>query len=398
MSLYDDALGLAPELVRLRHDLHRFPEVGLDLPRTQERVLEALGGLPLEVSLGTGLSSVTAVLRGGRPGPVVLLRGDMDALPVVEKTPLAYASGNGAMHACGHDLHTSMLAGAARLLAARREQLPGDVVFMFQPGEEGWDGAGAMLAEGVLEAAGRRPVAAYALHVGAFMAHGEFSSRRGPILAASSALNVTVRGAGGHGAAPHGAKDPIPVVCEMVTALQTMVTRRFDVFDPVVITVGSLHAGTQRNVIPETASFEATVRTFSAAAQDRAADLAVALVRGIAQAHGMKAEIEYVPEYPVTETDGAETDFLADTVREVFGEERFSTLVNPLTGAEDFSRVLAEVPGSFVWLGAAPRGADPEEMAPNHSPYAQFDDAVLADGAALYAELATRRLAAEPQE
>jgi len=393
VSLYDDALALAPDLVRLRHDLHRFPELGLDLPRTQERVLEALDGLPLEVSQGSALSSVTAVLRGGRPGPVVLLRGDMDGLPVAEKAPVPFAAGNGAMHACGHDLHTAMLAGAAHLLAARREQLYGDVVFMFQPGEEGWDGAGAMLAEGVLDAAGRRPVAAYALHVASAMPHGQFSSRRGPILAASGALNVTVHGAGGHGSAPHRAKDPIPAACEMVTALQAMVTRRFDVFDPVVITVGLLQAGTQRNVIPETAHFEATVRTYSAKAQSKVADIAVELVRAVAAAHGLRAQVEYVPGYPVTVTDGAETGFLADTVREVFGEERFQTLPNPATASEDFSRILDAVPGSFAYIGAAPRGIDPDNLPANHSPYAEFDDAVIADGAALHAELATRRLA-----
>ncbi|WP_329586674.1 M20 family metallopeptidase [Kitasatospora sp. NBC_01250] len=394
MSLYDDALALAPDLVRLRHDLHRFPELGLVLPRTQERVLQALDGLPLEVSLGASLSSVTAVLRGGKPGPVVLLRGDMDALPVVEKAPVPFAAANGAMHACGHDLHTAMLAGAAQLLAARREQLHGDVVFMFQPGEEGWDGAGAMLAEGVLDAAGRHPVAAYALHVVSAMPHGEFSSRSGPILAASGSLKVTVHGAGGHGSVPHRAKDPIPAACEMVTALQTMVTRRFDVFDPVVVTVGLIQAGTQRNIIPETAYFEATVRTYSAEAESKVADTTVELVRAIAAAHGLRAEVEYVPGYPVTVNDGAETDFLADTVREVFGEERYRTLPNPATAAEDFSRILDAVPGSFAYVGAAPKGVDPEDLPANHSPYAEFDDAVLPDGAALYAELATRRLAA----
>ncbi len=180
----------------------------------------------------------------------------------------------------------------------------------------------------------------------------------------------------------------------MVTALQTMVTRRFDVFDPVVITVGLLQAGTQRNIIPETARFEATVRTFSAEARSKVADASVELVRAVAAAHGLRAEIEYVPGYPVTVTDGAETDFLADTVREVFGEERFQTLANPMTGAEDFSRVLEAVPGSFAWLGAAPKGSDPDDLPLNHSPYAEFDDAVLPDGAALYAELAARRLAA----
>ncbi|MEE1788793.1 M20 family metallopeptidase [Streptomyces sp. SP17BM10] len=393
MSLHDDALALAPDLVRLRQDLHRHPEVGLDLPRTQERVLAALDGLPLEIGLGSALSSVTAVVRGGRPGPTVLLRGDMDALPVEEKAPVPFAAGNGAMHACGHDLHTAMLAGAAHLLAARRERLQGDVLFMFQPGEEGWDGAGAMLAEGVLDAAGRRPSAAYGVHVVATMPHGEFTARRGPMMAASAALHVTVHGAGGHGAAPHRAKDPVPAACEMVTALQTMVTRRFDVFDPVVVTVGLFRAGARRNVIPETAHFEATVRTFSAEAQSRVARTAVELIRSVAAAHGLRAEVEFRPEYPVTETDVAETDFLADTVREVFGEERFRPMVNPLTASEDFSRVLNAVPGSFVMLGAAPKGSDPEDRAPNHSPYAEFDDAVLADGAALYAELAVRRLA-----
>jgi amidohydrolase len=396
VSLYDDALALAPDLVRLRHDLHRHPELGLVLPRTQERVLAALDGLPLELSRGSALSSVTAVLRGGRPGPVVLLRADMDGLPVAEKAPVPFAADNGAMHGCGHDLHTAMLAGAAHLLAARREQLHGDVVFMFQPGEEGWDGAGAMLAEGVLDAAGSRPVAAYAMHVASNLPHGEFSSRRGPILAASDALNVTVHGAGGHGSAPQLAKDPVPAACEMVTALQTMVTRGFDVFDPVVVTVGLLQAGTQRNIIPETAHFEATVRSFSAEARDKVAGSAVKLVRSIAAAHGLRAQAEYVPGYPVTVTDGAETDFLADTVRETFGEERFRTMANPFTGAEDFSRVLEAVPGSFVWLGAAPKGAGLDNLPLNHSPYAQFDDAVLADGAALYAELATRRLASGP--
>ncbi|MEV7024259.1 M20/M25/M40 family metallo-hydrolase, partial [Kitasatospora sp. NPDC093558] len=231
-------------------------------------------------------------------------------------------------------------------------------------------------------------------HVVAAMPHGEFTARRGPMMAASGALHVTVHGAGGHGSAPHRAKDPVPAACEMVTALQAMVTRRFDVFDPVVVTVGLFQAGTRRNVIPETAHFEATVRTFSAEAQSRVAKAAVELVRSVAAAHGLRAEAEFRPEYPLTRTDGTETDFLADTVREVFGEERYRPMVNPLTASEDFSRVLDAVPGSFVMLGAAPKGSDPEDRAPNHSPYAEFDDAVLADGAALLAELAVRRLAA----
>ncbi|MQS08753.1 M20 metallopeptidase family protein [Streptomyces alkaliphilus] len=396
MNLRDDARALSDDLIRLRHDLHRIPEVGLDLPRTRERVLAALDGLPLEISTGESLSSVTAVLRGARPGPTVLLRGDMDALPVAERTGLPYAAEGDLMHACGHDLHTAMLAGSAHLLAAHRDRLAGDVVFMFQPGEEGWDGAGHMLAEGVLEASGSRPVAAYALHVSSSThASGIFATRTGPLLAASNVLDVTVRGAGGHGSAPHRAKDPIPAACEMVTALQTWLSRTFDVFDPVVLTVGSFHAGTLPNIIPDTARFRATVRSFSSEAFERLREGLPAVCRGVGAAHGLEVDAEFVEQYPTTVNDAAEADFIAETVREVHGEERYEPMENPILGAEDFSRVIAEVPGAMAFLGATLPGRDPETAPSNHSPLAAFDDAVLADGAALYAELAVRRLEAE---
>lgn len=395
MSITEDARGLHEDLVRLRHALHAEPEIGLHLPRTQEKVLAGLDGLPLEVATGTSLTSVTGVLRGARPGPVVLLRADMDALPVTERSGVPYASRiEGAMHACGHDLHTAMLLGAAHLLAARRDQLAGDVVFMFQPGEEGCDGAGAMLAEGVLEAAGRRPDAAYALHVtSAVLPRGVFSGRPGPTMSASDSLSVTVRGAGGHGSAPYLALDPVPAACEMVTALQTLVTRRFDPFDPVVLTVGSFHAGTRHNVIPDTARFEATVRSFSRESRALLASTVVQLVGSIAAAHGLEVEVEYAEEYPLTVTDPAETGFARAAVDDVFGAHRFQPMRTPQTASEDFSRVLDEVPGSFLLLGACPPGADPRQAPYNHSPRAVYDDAVLSDGAALYAELATRRLA-----
>jgi hippurate hydrolase len=395
VNLLDDARSLADDLVRLRRDLHARPEVGLDLPRTQETVLAALDGLPLQIGTGRSLSSVTAVLRGARPGPTVLLRGDMDALPVTERTGLPFAAAADRMHACGHDLHTAMLAGAARLLAGRREQLAGNVLFMFQPGEEGFDGAGHMLAEGVLDATGERPVAAYALHV---LSHswpsGVFSARGGPAMAASNVLSVTVTGAGGHGSAPHRARDPIPAACEMVTALQTWVTRSFDVFDPVVLTVGAFHAGTQSNIIPDTATFTATVRCFSPQARARLREGTVAVCEGIAAAHGLTVDARFAEQYPVTVNDAAETAFAAGTVREVHGEERYEAMENPLLGSEDFSRVIDEVPGAMIFLGATPPGADPDAAAANHSPLAAFDEAVLPDGAALYAELAVRRLAA----
>jgi amidohydrolase len=395
-GIHDDAVAISAELTELRRSIHAEPEIGLDLPRTQRKVLEALDGLPLEVSTGKQLTSVTAVLRGGRPGRTVLLRGDMDALPVTERSGVPYASRvDGAMHACGHDLHTAMLAGAARLLSARQAELAGNVIFMFQPGEEGPGGARIMVEEGVLGAAGERPVAAYALHVvSSILPYGLFGARPGTIMAASDTLEVTVRGRGGHGSQPHKAADPIPAACEIVLALQTMVTRRFDVFDPVVLTVGTFHAGTADNVIGDEARFVATVRTFSAAARAAARDAAPELARQVAAAHGLTADAEYVDGYPVTVNDTAEIGFAARTISDVLGADRYLTAPNPVTGSEDFSYVLEQVPGAFVFLGACPPDADLGTAAFNHSAEAVFDDSVLPDGTAVYAELALRRLAA----
>ena len=386
---------MADEIAELRHAIHREPEIGLDLPKTQAKVLAALEGLPLEITTGRALSSVTAVLRGGRPGPVVLLRGDMDALPVTEETQLPYASTvPGVMHACGHDGHTAMLAGAARLLSARQAELPGSVIFMFQPGEEGCAGARYMIDEGVLDAAGERPVAAYALHLSSQrLPCGMFSTRPGAMLAAADRITVTVHGRGGHASTPHRAADPIPVACEMVTALQTLVTRKFDVFDPVVITVGSFHAGTTDNVIPDEAVFLATARSFSQESRSALAELVPRLIGDIARGHGLTAEAIYAAEYPVTVNDAAEAAFAAETVAAAFGPERSELAEFPITGAEDFSYVLDQVPGAFVMLGACPPATDPLTAPTNHSAMATFDDAALADGTALYAELALRRLA-----
>ncbi|MGK3209193.1 M20 metallopeptidase family protein [Amycolatopsis sp. MEPSY49] len=394
MTVLDDAHAMRAEVVRLRRLLHSQPELGLHLPRTQEAVLDALDGLPLEISTGRASTSVTAVLRasgavsGRRP---VLLRGDMDAVPVQEETGLAFASTvPGAAHACGHDLHTAMLVGAARLLAARQAELANDVVLMFQPGEEGWEGARAMLEEGVLDAAGERVGAAFALHVFSTLPQG-FHLRPGVVLASSSSLDVSVSGRGGHAATPHLARDPVPATAEMITALQALVTRRVDVFDPVVLTVGVVEAGTRRNVIPPTARFEATLRTLSDAAAVRVGAEARRLVEGIAAAHGLEADVRFDRERPATVNDPGEAAFAGQTISEVFGGSRLSRLEHPFTGSEDFSRVLGEVPGAFIALGALPRGADPDTAPFNHSGRAIFDEAVLPLGAALLAELALRR-------
>jgi len=400
MAVTDDAAAIAGELTHLRRAIHAEPEIGLDLPLTQQKIVAALDGLPLEVTLGSALSSVTAVLRGmkgagaGGGGPVVLLRADMDALPVAERTGLGFASRtDGTMHACGHDLHSAMLVGAARLLSARRAELPGSVVFMFQPGEEGHGGARYMIEEGVLDAAGERASAAYALHVAsAELPFGVFSTREGPMMAAADALDITVTGRGGHGSQPHHAADPIPVACEIVTALQVLVTRRFDIFDPVVITVGSFHAGTTNNVIPDEAKLQVTIRSFSPESRALVRDSAVRVVYQIAAAHGLTATAEFIGSYPVTINDGGEAQFAAGVVEDFLGTDRYHPQADPMAGAEDFSYVLEEVPGAFIMLGACPPGVDPATAPFNHSALAVFDDMVLADGAALFTELALRRL------
>ncbi len=391
----DEAAQISGDLIELRRAIHADPEIGLDLPRTQEKVLAALDGLPLEVTTGQALSSVTAVLRGARPGGTVLLRGDMDALPVTEATGLPYASRNeGIMHACGHDLHTSMLAGAARLLSARQDGFAGNVIFMFQPGEESSGGAERMISEGVLDAAGSRPVAAFGLHVASgLLPLGMLTSRDGTMMASADTMEVTVKGRGGHGSQPHRAADPVPAACEIVTALQTLVTRQFDVFDPVVITVGSFHAGTASNVIPDRAQFSATLRSLQASTRSAMQDAAYRLVHDIASGHGLSATVDFVDGYPVTVNDAAEVAFAEATIADLFGGERFLRTPFPLTGSEDFSYVLNEVPGAFVMLGACPADADPATAPFNHSAEAVFDDAVLADGATLLTELALRRLA-----
>jgi len=394
-ALRADAAAMAPDLSALRHRLHQAPEIGLQLPRTQQTLLEELDGLGLEITTGKRVTSVTGVLRGGRStGQAVLLRADMDALPVQERSGEPFSSKvDGAMHACGHDQHMAMLVGGARLLSAHRDTLQGDVVLMFQPGEEGWNGAGVMLEEGVLTAAGPKVGAAYGMHVRSGKTpNGVFTTRGQTMMASSARLVVTVRGRGGHGSTPYLGRDPISAAAEMITSLQTMVTRRFDVFDPVVITVGTVSGGTASNVMPDTAQFAATVRTFSGATGALIGGLAVEVCQGVARAHGLDVDADYIPEYPVTVNDPAEAAFLADTVGDVFGPEAYLPMDHPEPGSEDFSRVLQAVPGSYVMLGASV-DEDYAASPSNHSPLARFDDAVMPLGALLHAELALRSLA-----
>jgi hippurate hydrolase len=388
--------ALLGDAVALRRRIHQEPELGLDLPETQAKVLEALDGLPVTTTTGTTTSSVVAVLDGDQPGPTVLLRGDMDALPMPEDTGLDYASHvDGAMHACGHDSHVAMLAGAAHLLAARRGDFAGRVVFMFQPGEEGHHGARYMLEEGLLDVAsdGAEPVSmAFAIHQTPVIRSGTIATRGRALLASADELRVTVQGRGGHASMPHHALDPIPIACEIVTALQAMVTRRVDAFDPAVVTIARIQAGTTSNVIPESAELFGTIRTISERTRSAVLDDVRRLAEGIAGAHGAEAEVELGFGYPVTVNDIDAAAFALDTARQVLGDSAAVEMPTPIMGAEDWSYVLQEVPGCMAFLGTRPPDATGNLVAPNHSNRMVLDEDAMTSGIATYAAVALRWL------
>jgi amidohydrolase len=394
-----EAGGLLDDAVALRRRIHQLPELGLELPETQSAVLEALEGLDLRTTTGNTSSSVVAVLDGERPGPTVLLRGDMDALPMHEDTGLDFASTvDDAMHACGHDAHVAMLAGAAHLLHAHRGDLAGRVVFMFQPGEEGHHGARHMLEDGLLDLAGDggEPVSmAFAIHQTPVIPSGMVATRGRALLASADELTITVTGRGGHASMPHHACDPIPVACEIVTAIQAMVTRRVDVFDPAVVTVSKIRAGTTSNVIPEDAQLLGTIRTVSERTRTAVLDDLRRLAEGIAGAHGAEATVDIGFGYPVTVNDDDAAGFALETARRLLGDGSAVEMPSPVMGAEDWSYVLQQVPGAMVFLGTSPKGAS-GPVAPNHSNRMVIDEDAMAAGIATYAGVALRWLAEAP--
>ncbi|MEX2626014.1 MAG: M20 family metallopeptidase [Ilumatobacteraceae bacterium] len=399
-QLHEQALDLHDHTVALRRRLHERPELGNELPVTREAVLEALDGLPLDVTLHESTSGVAGLLTGSRPGPTVLLRGDMDALPLREDTDLDFTSRlDGHMHACGHDTHTAMLVGAARVLASRRDGLAGRVLFMFQPGEEGHHGARHMLDEGLLDLppgpdGEASPVTgAFAVHITSAMPTGWLSTRRGPVMASADQFVIRVTGRGGHASEPFRAVDPIPVACEIVQALQSMVTRRIDVFDPAVVTVGRIVAGTTDNVIPETAEIEGTIRAVSEHTRRTVHEGLLRVANGVADAHGTEVDVDLVLGYPVTSNDDRYADFTLDVANGIAGPERVRTLPHPVMGAEDFSYVLNEIPGTMMFLGGTSPDRDPATAAPNHSNRVVFDEAAMPTGVALYSAVAIHHLA-----
>lgn len=388
-QLRSTAAAIQPDLVTLRRSIHADPEVGLHLPRTQQRVLTALEDLNLEIALGSGLSSVTAVLKGAGDGPVVLLRGDMDALPINERTGLPYAAGGETMHACGHDMHTAALVGAARLLCSVREHLHGSVIFMFQPGEELGEGAALMLAEGVLDVAGAEPMAAYGIHV-VSGERGVFSTRGGALMAGALELRLELFGAGGHAAEPHLAVNPIPALAAVINAVETFIATRFEAFDPVVLSVTQVSSGDTLNVIPDCARLGASIRVLSRAAQEKIRSELPKLLQSVVTAYGCKAEIELEVVCAPTVNDQMLAAGAISTLRRCFGDDRVWLTPEPVMGSEDFGQVLDRIPGAFLFLRATPPGG---EYLPNHSPRICFDDQVLGDQALALAALSLAHLA-----
>jgi hippurate hydrolase len=387
------ARTLQPHTVALRRALHRHPEQGLHLPKTQSAVLQALADLPVRVHAGSeGTTSVIGVIEGARSGPTVLLRADMDALPVTEESGVPFSSElPGSMHACGHDTHVAMLASAARLLAERRDELAGRVLLMFQPGEEGFHGARHMLDDGLLEIAGA-PELALALHITSTLDSGLVQTRPGAIMASSDVLRVTVTGQGGHASAPQTAVDPVPAAAAMVGTLQTMITRTFSVFDPAVVTVTRIAAGTTSNIIPETAELEGTIRALSEHTRIKVHEEVRRVCEHVAAAHGCTATVEIEHGYPVTVNDDEVSHRVIALARGLLGEGHAEPMPDPLMGAEDFSYVLAKVPGAMAFLGACPEGQDPDTAPANHSNRAVFDESAMVQGVALYAAFALQAL------
>jgi hippurate hydrolase len=390
-ELAEEADRYLDTLQGIRRELHQIPEFGLELPKTRERILASIKDLG-EIHLSDRQSSIALLIRGAQPGPTVLLRADMDALAVQEDTGLDFASTNGYMHACGHDLHMAIGIGAAHLVRTHADELKGNVVVWFQPGEEGHGGADIMLEEDMHMISGDKPIAAYGIHVtSSWQPPRTFGGKPGALMASASDMIVTFKGRGGHGSSPWMAKDPVSAMTEAINALQTMVNKRFNAFDPVVINVGWIKAGDDHttNVIPSHASFGATVRTFSPGMLSQVQQYSGELLDGIASAFGVEVEYEigkFATEVVMNNPDT--TDRTRRMVQEIWGESAWMEWPHPIAGAEDFGSIVREIPGTFVFLGASPENVDWQTAAPNHSNHAVFDDAVVPSGAALLASLA----------
>ncbi|MDH5832374.1 amidohydrolase [Luteimonas kalidii] len=387
----DAAQRVQAKVVEWRRDIHQHPELGNRETRTAALVAEHLRSLGLEPTTGIATTGVTAVLKGGRPGPRIALRADMDALPVTERVDVPFASkvtttfrGEtvGVMHACGHDAHVAILMGLAEALVAMKDELPGEVMFLFQPAEEGVPegevgGAKEMLAQGVFD--GFAPDAVFGLHVGSTLNVGQVSVRPGPMMAASDSFEITVKGRQTHGSRPWNGVDPIVAAADLVSTAQTIVSRRTDITRlPAVVTFGAVKGGIRHNIIPDSVELIGTIRTFDDGMREAIfADLRN-VSEHVAAAHGatIEATIPIDHNYPVTANDPALTARLMPSLEAAVGA---GNVIDPglITGAEDFSFFAREVPGLYFFVGATPKGTDPRTAASNHSPEFYLDEGAL---------------------
>ncbi len=375
--------AIVEEVVATRRELHRHPELGFEEHRTAALVAERLRALGLEVHTGIGQTGVVGVLRGAKPGKTIMLRADMDALPIEEENATDYVStARGRMHACGHDGHVAILLGAAKIVTGRRDEVAGTVCFLFQPAEEGKGGAKAMIDDGVIERFAIER--AYGLHLAAAHPVGTIGVREGAFYASSDSIEITIEGRGGHGAAPHLSIDPVYVAAQFVVALQQIVSRNIDPIEPAVVTIGAINGGTTHNVIPSRVRLLGTVRAFDAGVRAAMSERIERVLRGICESSGATYDFTYLWRYPVTSNDAAQTRYLRALAESTVGAEHVAD-VPKLMGAEDFSFFAERIPTCFFALGS--RGG-PDSAFPHHHARFDIDESALATGVRMMVALA----------
>ena len=375
--------ALLDEVVATRRDLHAHPELGFEEERTAAMVAARLRELGFDVHTGIGKTGVVGVLRGSQPGKTIMLRADMDGLPLDEENDVPYRSQTPVhMHACGHDGHVAMLLGAARVVAGRRDEVAGTVCFLFQPAEEGRGGAKAMIEDGVLERFGIER--AYGLHLSSSHPVGHVGFREGLFYASSDSIEITIEGKGGHGAAPHLSIDPVYVASQFVVAVQQIVSRNIDPIEPAVVTIGAINGGTTHNVIPSRVRLLGTVRAFDAGVREKMAERIERVLRGVCESAGATYAYEYLWRYPVTSNDVEQTRYARALAERVIGAERVAE-VPKLMGAEDFSFFAERVPACFFTIGSN-GGAD--SAWPHHHARFDIDESALEAGVRMMTALA----------
>ena len=380
------AESIEQKVIEWRRDFHQHPELGNQEFRTAKIVADHLRSLGIEVQEEVAVTGVVGILKGGKPGPTVALRADMDALPVTERTDVPFKStvtteynGQkiGVMHACGHDTHVAMLMGVAEVLSSMQKDLKGTVKFIFQPAEEGiheegvdsW-GAKQMVEEGVMKGVD----AVFGLHINSATEVGTFKYRSGPAMAAVDNLKITVNGRQAHGAAPWASVDPIVTASQIITGLQTILSRSVNITEnPAVVTIGAINGGVRQNIIPEKVEMIGTIRTFGESQQELVHKRIKEVATKIAESAGATADVEIQKMYPSTINDPALTERMIKTLNQVAGTEN-ALGHDPITGAEDFSYYQREAPGLFIFLGGMPKGADPAQVASHHTPDLYLDE------------------------